>query len=171
MFNTAFDRVIGHEGGFQNDKKDRGNWTTGEVGKGLCKGTKFGISAMSYPELDIQNLTVNQAKDIYKRDWWNKYKLDNFHPAIAYQLFDAGINHGMKTAIKFLQRSVGVDDDGIVGPKTMEAVNKLDEVEIAIGFLAARLQYFTEVKTWNEYGKGWARRVVTNLKYVPEDIK
>ena len=69
MFNKVFDRVIGHEGGFQADPKDRGNWTSGVVGQGELKGTKFGLAAMTYPHLDIKNLTVDQAKAIYFEDW------------------------------------------------------------------------------------------------------
>ena len=67
-FDNAFDRVIGHEGGFTDDPLYRGNWTSGVCGVGECKGTKYGLAAMTYPILDIRNLTLNQAKDIYKRD-------------------------------------------------------------------------------------------------------
>ena len=66
-FDQAFERLIGHEGNFTNDKDDRGNWTTGIIGKGQLKGTKYGISAMTYPQLDIKNLTLDQAKQIYKK--------------------------------------------------------------------------------------------------------
>ena len=64
VFNLMFDKLIGAEGGFQNDPKDRGNWTSGIIGKGECKGTKYGVSAMAYPDLDIENLTIEQAKKI-----------------------------------------------------------------------------------------------------------
>ena len=67
-FDNAFDRVIGHEGGFTDDPLYRGNWTSGTCNVGKCNGTKYGLSAMTYPILDIRNLTLNQAKDIYKRD-------------------------------------------------------------------------------------------------------
>ena len=46
-FILSFDRVIGHEGLFQNDRDDRGNWTSGKIGVGELKGTKFGIAAMT----------------------------------------------------------------------------------------------------------------------------
>src|SRR5690554_991684 len=69
-FDLAFERLIGHEGKFTDNRADRGNWTTGRVGVGELKGTKFGISAMTYPHLDIKSLTLEQAKDIYLRDFW-----------------------------------------------------------------------------------------------------
>lgn len=169
MFNKVFDRVIGHEGGFQADPKDRGNWTSGVVGQGELKGTKFGLAAMTYPHLDIKNLTVDQAKAIYFEDWWVALKMDSYPPALAYQMFDAAVNHGSGRAIQFLQRAVGTKDDGILGPKTMKATAAININDVLMLFIAERLQYFTEVKTWDIYGKGWTRRMVQNLRYAAED--
>lgn len=63
-FKKAFELTVGHEGGYGNDKRDRGNWTTGVIGEGELKGTKYGVSAMSYPDYDIENLTLEQAEKI-----------------------------------------------------------------------------------------------------------
>ena len=57
-FCAAVQVIIMHEGGWQHDPRDRGNWTGGEVGRGECKGTKYGISAASYPALDIEILVT-----------------------------------------------------------------------------------------------------------------
>jgi lysozyme family protein len=65
------------------------------IGKGQCKGTKYGISAMTYPDLDIRNLTLDQAKAIYKRDWWDRINADDLHPAIVFQVWDFAVNAGM----------------------------------------------------------------------------
>ena len=169
MFDTVFDRVIGHEGGVQNDKRDRANWTSGKCGVGELKGTKFGLSAMTYPHLDIENLTVSQAKAIYYEDWWVALKMDTYPYAMSYQMFDAAINHGSCRAIQFVQRAVNVKDDGILGPKTMKAISAMDINDVLMLFIAERLQYFTEVKTWKEYCTGWTRRMVTNLRYAALD--
>jgi len=56
-FDQAFALVVGIEGGFSTDQNDPGNWTSGKVCIGEFKGTKYGISAASYPHLDIPNLT------------------------------------------------------------------------------------------------------------------
>lgn len=168
-FNKAFDRVIGHEGGFTDDPKDRGNWTSGTCGVGECKGTKYGLAAMTYPTLDIRNLTLDQARAIYKRDWWDKLGMDKYPPALAYQMFDASINHGSGRAIHFVQKAVGTKADGIIGSKTLAAIDAIDKNDLLLLFLAERLQYFTEVKTWKTYCTGWTRRVVQNLRYAAED--
>lgn len=164
-FDLAFDRVIGHEKGYQNDPKDRGNWTTGVIGQGSLKGTNFGISAMSYPALDIKNLTVEQAKVIYKRDFWDRAKADQLHPAVAYQLFDMAVNHGNGNAIRMLQRAAKVADDGQVGPATLGAVSAMTVTDTIMRLNAERLEFISKLSTWPTYGRGWTVRVAGNLRF------
>lgn len=168
-FDTAFERVFTNEGLFQNDPKDRGNWTSGKIGVGDLKGTKFGISAMTYPTLDIENLTVEKAKEIYLWDWWYEMGMHRFPNALHYQLFDAALNHGMYATCKLLQKSVSVHVDGIIGPQTLKAIDKTDINDILLGFLAERLLLMTSISTWEHYGKGWAVRIAHNLKLATID--
>lgn len=169
MFYKSFERVIGHEGGYTDDPNDRGNWTSGKVGEGELKGTKFGISAMSYPHLDIKNLTLDEAQTIYFNDFWVKNGIDQLPKAMQYQMFDASINHGFRNATKMLQRAVDVADDGIVGKNTMKAVGQYDQLNLVLLFNNERLKFYTDIRTWSQYGKGWARRVAGNLKLGSED--
>ncbi|AWD90282.1 putative glycosyl hydrolase [Dickeya phage Amaethon] len=165
-FEKAFALTIGIEGGFTADPKDRGNWTSGTIGQGTLKGTKYGISAMIYPTLDIANITLQDAKAIYKRDYWDKAALDTFPAIIADDLFDFGVNAGFKTAFKCLQRAVGVKDDGIVGPATMAAINVArnsgaEDFVLYTKFCAERIKYYTSLSTFSVYGRGWMNRVAT----------
>ena len=164
-FEQAFERLIGHEGKFTDDQKARGNWTTGIIGKGILKGTKYGISAMTYPDFDIKNLTLDQAKEIYKRDWWDKLNADNLDPAIVFQVWDFAINAGMGTAKRKLQKSVGMAEDGIIGPLTLKPIQKADLNDILMKFNAERLNHYTSLSTWPRYGKGWRFRVAQQLNY------
>lgn len=168
-YDEAFARVIGHEGKFQNHYHDRGNWTSGQVGIGELRGTKYGISAMSYPKEDIKNLTLERAKEIYHEDFWLRVRGDLLPNAIAYQLFDAAINHGIGNAIRMLQRAVGVADDGQLGPRTRDAVYEKSTDDVLKLFLAERLEFFTRLSTWEQFGKGWARRVAENMRYAAYD--
>lgn len=164
--NEAIQLLIVNEAGFQDDPNDRGNWTSGTVGVGQLKGTKYGISAMTYPNLDIKNLNLQAATDLYYKDWWLKYKLDQLNSAVAYQVLDAAVNHGPGNAIKMLQQSVGFTGksvDGAIGPLTISAANKMDASELLIKFLAYRLQFMTDIKTFDRYGRGWSRRVSSNM--------
>lgn len=168
-FLLCFDRLIGHEGGFQRIRSDRGNWTSGRVGEGQLKGTKFGISAMSYPHLDIENLTLEQAQAIYWEDFWRRLGCDKFHLAIGFQLFDAAVHHGPGNSARFLQRAVGVVDDGDVGPLTQDAVAVMDVDDVMVLFNCERLEFLTKTRLWREMGRGFTLRVVKNLRLGAQD--
>lgn len=168
-FDDVFERLLGNEGGFQNDREDRGNWTTGVVGQGQLKGTRYGISAMSYPDEDIRGLSKDRAKFLYRRDFWDRIGADKLHTAIGYQLMDAAINHGTGNAIRMLQRGVDAADDGLFGPATRQAVKDTGVDDTLKLFNAERIVFFTKISTFGRYGKGWMRRVAQNLRYAADD--
>lgn len=147
-FDVCIDRVLSHEGGYVNDPRDPG----GE--------TKFGISKRSYENVNIKALTREDAKRIYLRDFWRKGSCDLLPVGLDYLILDAGINHGVSQAIKFLQRAVGVTADGIIGPKTILAVNKAKPEAIIRAFCEHRLNFYKSLKTFKTYGRGWTRRLV-----------
>jgi lysozyme family protein len=154
LFDEYFERLIGHEGGYVNDPRDPG----GE--------TKYGISKRSYPHLDIKNLTLADAKAIYLRDFWQRMQGDRLPAGIAFDVFDTAVNSGVGTAIRFLQRAVGVADDGIVGPLTLAAVQRRDPQGVQARFNGERLEFMAKLSNWDAHGRGWARRVASNLKAV-----
>lgn len=150
-FDDAFAKLIGHEGGYVNDKRDPG----GE--------TKFGISKRAYPDVNIASLTIEQAKVIYKRDYWDRARCDELPPVVSFQVFDTAVNSGIGQSIRFLQRAVGVADDGQVGPLTVNAVRRLNPEAVVARFNGHRLDFMTKLSTWDVFGKGWAGRVAENL--------
>lgn len=168
-FDDAFDRLIGHEGGYSDDRSDPGNWTGGRVNVGELKGTKYGIAANTYGDLDIKNLTLEAAKAIYYRDWWLKTGADQLDAAIVYQMWDFAVNAGMGTAKRALQRAVRVADDGEIGPMTIRAARAMSTTDVLMRFTAQRLRYYTSLSTWSTYGKGWTNRVAGNLDFAAED--
>lgn len=154
-FDEAFTRLLGHEGGYSNDPKDPG----GE--------TNWGISKRSYPQLDVKNLTKDQAMAIYYQDFWTPLKDAN--PAIKFQVFDFAVNSGIQTAIRKLQQVVGVADDGHWGPVSSAALGAMDINDVLMMFVAARLRFWASLSTWPTYGKGWALRAATDLEYAAKD--
>ncbi len=154
-FDTAFDRLIDSEGGYVNNTKDPG----GE--------TKFGISKRSYPHLNIKDLTLSDAKAIYKQDFWDV--LGEAHPAIKFQAFDFAVNSGIQTAIRKLQASIGVADDGHWGPRSAAALNSMELNDVLMRFAAYRLDFMTSLSVWPDFGKGWARRIAKQLLHAAED--
>lgn len=164
-FDAAFERLIGHEGGFTNSPADRGNWTGGKVGQGRCVGTKYGISAMTYPGEDIEHLTLDRAKELYRRDFWGPAGCDAAPDAIKFDLFDAAVNSGVVTAIKLLQRAAGSADDGALGPRTLMATQTMDAERLLARFNGWRLDYLNDnPQQWANFGRGWAQRIAENLK-------
>ena len=162
-FDEAFRILIENEGSYTNNYNDRGNWTSGVVGKGEQRGTKYGISAMSYPFLDIKNLTIDDVKKIYKKDWWDKLRLDDLPEEIAFDMFDMAVNSGISNSVKTLQKTIGTNVDGIIGPNTIKLSNQYNPIRLVAHFNAHRLLFMTNISTWDTFGKGWSRRVANNI--------
>lgn len=155
-FDQAFPLLVNIEGGYVNDPNDPG----GE--------TKYGISKRSYPQLDIKNLTLDQAKQIYLKDYWGIVGCDAVPDILKYDLFDMSVNQGQETAIKCLQHAVGETEDGILGPHTLQAVQSTPSYRLLFRFDAARLVHYAEAldASWLEFGRGWIRRVANNMLMV-----
>ena len=158
-FDQAFAVVVGHEGGFTKDPRDPGNWTGGAVGQGALHGTRWGISAASYPALDIAALTANEARVIYRRDYWDRVSGNGLPPPLALLVFDAAVNAGVGRAAKWLQGAAGVKADGVIGPATLGAVRAARAVDVCVEFSAMRLLFMAGLPTWRTFGPGWSRRL------------
>jgi lysozyme family protein len=166
-FKKAFELVIIHEAGFVNDPRDPG-------GK-----TKFGISDRRDGKVDgladldgdgsgvkaIELLTLEDAGNIYKREYWDKCCCDDLPSAIATALFDTAVNVGNHQAKLLLQRALGVNDDGIIGPITMKKAQQASQPYLIARFMAERQMYYAALKSWNTYGLGWTRRVIETAHY------
>ncbi len=160
-FKRAFDMVIGHEGGFSSDRRDNGNWTGGRVGRGNFKGTKYGISAARYPRLDIFNLTLDHARRLYRRDFWDRVHGDELPAGVSYTAFDAEVNAGR--GLLWLQEAAGTVADGKYGPNTRRAVKRASRnpERLMRDINALRLSHYMQLdKLYDIYGLGWARRVL-----------
>ena len=92
-FDEIIDITLKHEGGYVHDPKDLG----GE--------TNFGIAKRFYPEVDIKNLTKEEAKDIYRRDYWVRNKVEELPENLRHIFFDMCVTQGRGTAVKILQRA------------------------------------------------------------------
>ena len=149
-FDQAFDALLKHEGGFSDHAADPG-------GK-----TRFGITEAVAREVgyrgDMRELPLDLAKRIYKDRYWDAVRADELPEAIRYAVFDAAVNSGPRQAIRWLQRAVGVRDDGVIGPITLSAVRAADPQALLRRMLSARLRFMTDLPTWPAFGRGWARR-------------
>lgn len=163
-------RIFAHEGGYSSRESDPGNWTGGEIGVGICKGTKYGISASAYPELDIENLDLVKAADIYIDDYLVPIKAHHFDNGVAYQMLDFAVHSGPGTAKRQLQEAIGVAADGHIGPVTIAAMEQCSEAGLVMLLLAERLDYLTRLSNWPTESRGWARRISNNLRVGVKDL-
>jgi lysozyme family protein len=150
-FDEAFDRTIGHEGGYINDPRDPG----GE--------TKHGISKRAYPNEDIAGMTLMRAREIYRRDYWERCQCDQLPGWIAGHVFDASVHSGIKQATLWLQRSVGSQADGVIGAKTIATARRADPGTAISRFNGHRLNFMADRTNWPVHGRGWAKRIASNL--------
>lgn len=155
-FDQAFDKLLGHEGGYLSAEAAARQGDPGGE-------TKFGISKRSYPHLDIAGLTVADARAIYLRDYWTPAACDAVPEALKFQVFDVAVNSGVKTAIKLLQRTVCVTADGVIGPQTMTALKAMPASRFIAHFNSHRLALMAGLTNWPAHGRGWALRVAENL--------
>ncbi len=178
-FEMAVAVVLRHEGGFQRDPGDRGNWTGGAVGLGELRGTKFGISAASYPGEDIEGLTEERAREIYYKDFWClgeagdpqfNYGLIQ-DQALATKVFDLAVTmertgrHG--PAIEILQRAIcscgrEIDVDGTLGPQTVGAANALPASDLLTAVKREAVEHYRGIVERNpglaKWLGGWEAR-------------
>ena len=153
-FNLIIEKILNHEGGYVNDPTDLG----GE--------TKYGITKRFYPDLDIKNLTKDEAKAIYKKDYWDRNRVEELPDDIRYIFFDMCINQGRKTAVKVLQRAANsinskkIDVDGGMGPATRKAAEGVSSERIR----AYRIMHYTELvlkkPEQEKFWFGWFRRAL-----------
>jgi len=163
-FEKAVKVVLEHEGGYVFNPHDPG----GE--------TKYGISKRSYPHLDIKNLTEDEAKEIYRRDFWNKMNLDEICDDLATEVFDFAVNAGIRQASIFLQKAYNkivkvvnpfenfLVEDGIIGPKTIASISSMCqewEKGLLCVYRALEVDYYLEIsyKSAGKFLKGWLNRV------------
>jgi lysozyme family protein len=112
IFSRCIEVILKNEGGLVDNPYDPG---------GL---TNFGICQRNYPELDIKNLTRNEAIQIYFRDYWSPMNLHNIEDELSIlHIFDMGVNAGIRIGIKIAQRIVGAEVDGFIGPESESKIN------------------------------------------------
>lgn len=151
-FETVVHMVLEHEGGYVNHPSDPG----GE--------TKYGISKRAYPDVDIAELTEDEAAVIYKRDYWDRIKGDDLPVGVACAVMDYAVNSGISRASKALQSVCGIaNGDGVIGPHSLASVwttVENDGEESVINAVTTQRQGFIRaLSIYDTFGKGWERRI------------
>ena len=155
-FDQAFRELLHHEGSYSDHAADPG-------GK-----TMYGITELVAREVgyrgNMNELPLDLARRIYLEKYWKPVSADDLPPAIRYAVFDAAVNSGTGQSIIWLQRALGVQSDGIIGPVTIRAAYAADPQLLKSKILATRLKFMSNLSTWPSFGRGWARRIAHQME-------
>ena len=177
-FDKAILITLKHEGGFVNDPVDPGGATNWGVSIRFLKGAGDGdgdgwldgdIDHDGDIDVDdIKNMTVEQARKIYRIHFWDKYDYDKIVDfTVAARLFDMNVNMGAKQAGKIIQRALNecgqnVVVDGKVGKNTFAAINCTNPEMLMAEIRQAHAQFYIDLiaakPQFEKYRKGWLRR-------------
>lgn len=155
--------VLASEGGYVDDPRDPGGATNmGITHKTLAawRGVK------SVTKAQVKALSREEALQIYKANYWDRIAGDQLPAGVAYAVFDYAVHSGVSRAVKDLQRTLkylGADPgtiDGVVGVRTLQAINTLDGVSLIIAYCERRLDFVQSLSTYATFGRGWYRRIM-----------
>ena len=120
---------------------------------------------VGYPvtERVMRNLTPAHVRALYLTKYWDRVKGDELPGGLDLSVFDFAVNAGPNRAKRYLQMLVGTKPDGIIGPKTMQALkDKVSAVgvkELIRGYADLRHRYYRRLRHFSTFGRGWTRRV------------
>jgi lysozyme family protein len=159
-FDVCVVRVMDAEGGYKLATPDDPG---GE--------TKYGISKRSFPDVDIANLSAAAAIELYRVNHWATIRGDELPLYAAFQVLDFAVNSGPAAAVCTLQGALGVPADGVLGPQTLLALLAARPADLLAKLAAGRLDFLASLPNWPANGRGWARRVATNLRLGAIDLR
>lgn len=164
-FEILFKYILLVEGGYSNHKNDKG-------GK-----TKYGITQAVARNYGIEDLTIEQAKEIYYKKYYLKNKLDKIGSTkIQLSIFDFTVNSGLygirkaQQALKELGYKITID--GVIGEQTIKFLNMVNEDKFLNKYHELQIKFYnTIVKNkpiQKVFLKGWINRVNSKIKYIKE---
>lgn len=154
-WDACFDMVIKSEGGFVNNPKDPGGMTN----LGVTRSAWEAYLKRTVTEAEMRALTPATVKPFYKNLYWDRIKGDDLPSGVDYAAYDFAVNSGPSKAAKYLQEIAGVPVDGVIGPKSLEAIQSCKADEVADAICDMRLDFLKKLPTFATFGKGWSRRV------------
>jgi lysozyme family protein len=154
-WDKSFEMVLKHEGGFVNHPKDPGGMTN----LGVTRSAWEAFINRKVTEDEMRALTPEGVKPFYKALYWDRIKGDSLPDGVDYAAYDLAVNSGPHRAAQYLQQIAGVTADGMIGPKSLEAIKSCDAKETADAICDMRMDFLKKLPTFDTFGKGWSIRV------------
>lgn len=159
QFQKSLQKVLISEGGdkYTNHPRDPGGPTRYGVTQKVYDDYRSG---KGQKQRSVKNIEMSEVEDIYRVRYWNGIRGDSLPAGVSYVVFDGAVNSGVAQSVKWLQRALGVNPDGVVGPATLNAVNEWKNYDNLIDKICdRRLAFLKALKTWSTFGRGWQSRV------------
>jgi len=163
-------RVMNREGGYVDHPADRG----GPTNYGVTQATLSAYRGENVSKKDVKDLTEREARDIYEQNYWIEPGFSQMgHRSLHLidAIFDAAINHGTKNAVQMLQRAIGENPDGLLGPVTLGTLNTMQDQEVMARFIGQRVIFYGRLITRDPsqaaFAYGWMRRSAEFIRVIP----
>lgn len=143
------------EGGWSDHARDPG----GKTMYGITQATLSAWLGRPATATEIRNLSKEQARQIYRKNYWDRVAGDELPSGVDLCIYDFGVNSGPQRAVKSLQGALDLKADGWVGELTISAVKDADRRELINRLCDRRLAFLKDLETWDTFGKGWSNRV------------
>lgn len=154
-FIACLAQTLKWEGGYSNDKYDPGGATM----KGIIQREYDAYRKRAgLPKQSVRYISDAEVQFIYFNSYWDEVRADELPAGVDEVVFDFGVNSGTVTAIKGLQRCLGVGVDGQIGQETLHAVEAADPDALVQKMMDYRRSYLKALKTFWRFGKGWMTR-------------
>ena len=144
-FDTAFDKLIQHEGGYSNHAADTGGRTRYGITEAVARAAGF--------DGEMRDLPLATAKQIYRAQYWTPARCDQLPEALRFDVFDGAVNSGVGQSVKWLQRALGVVDDGVPGPVTLGTAIVGNPKATLARYNGHRLAFMTDRGNWPNFGR------------------
>jgi lysozyme family protein len=154
-WDQCFTLVLKHEGGFVNHPKDPGGMTN----LGVTRTNWELYLNRDVTEEEMRSLTPEIVKPFYKHNYWDRIRGDELPSGVDYAAYDLAVNSGTGRAAKYLQQIAGVTADGVIGPRSVEAIKKCDAEDTVDEICNMRMDFLKNLNTFDTFGKGWTTRV------------
>ena len=154
-FETCLAHVLQSEGGYVDHPSDPG----GATNMGITIATLRTWRGRSVTKADVKALTRTEAAAIYRKNYWDAVRGDDLPRGLDLVAFDAAVNSGPSRGARWLQEALGVNPDGVIGPKTIAAAKDAHKEAVIDRACSIRLNWLRTLPHWPTFGKGWSRRV------------
>jgi len=151
--------LLEHEGGYVNNKHDKGGMTN----LGVTKRVYDKWIGRESTEQEMRDLTPDDVAPIYKKNYWNRVKGDSLPSGLDWACFDWAVNSGSGRPAKAVQRAVGATQDGAIGNQTLGLIAEKDPKFIIDYVYTVRQAFYESLDDYKHFGRGWSRRNTETL--------